>query len=53
MNVLLIGEYSGFALNLKEGLRACGANVVHIHEGDDWKSIDQTMISNLFLLIIV
>lgn len=42
MNILLIGEYSSFALNLKEGLRACGANVVHIHEGDGWKGVDQT-----------
>jgi hypothetical protein len=39
MNILIIGEFSAFAKNLKEGLEYYGHNVVHFHDGDSWKRI--------------
>lgn len=40
MNILIIGEYSGFAKNLKTGLEHFGHHIVIFQEGDGWKNID-------------
>ncbi|MDR0890976.1 MAG: hypothetical protein LBM05_02510 [Endomicrobium sp.] len=57
LNILIIGEYSGFAQNLKIGLQKLGCKVVHFHYGDGWKKIktiddsDEIIfpISNIYL----
>jgi len=40
MNILIVGEYSGFAKNLKLGFESLGHHVVVFQEGDGWKKID-------------
>ena len=40
MKILIIGEYSGFAKNLKIGFESLGHDVIIFHEGDGWKKID-------------
>lgn len=39
MNVLIIGEFSGFAYNLKKGFEILGHHVVVVQNGDGFKSI--------------
>ena len=39
MNILLLGEFSGFHKNLKEGLIKSGHTVCLISSGDGWKKI--------------
>lgn len=39
MKVLLVGEFSGFYLNLKQGLQELGAEVTLAANGDGWKQI--------------
>lgn len=39
MKVLLMGEYSGFYLNLKQGLQELGVDVTLAANGDGWKQI--------------
>ena len=39
MNILIIGEFSGFAKHLKNGFFQLGHNVTIIHNGDSWKKI--------------
>ena len=39
MKVLLLGEYSGFYLNLKQGLQELGVEVKLVANGDGWKQI--------------
>lgn len=39
MNVLLLGEFSGFYNNLKEGLLELGHEVTILSTGDSWKKI--------------
>ena len=39
MNILIIGEFSGFAKHLKNGFQQLGHNVVNVHTGDSWKKI--------------
>ena len=40
MKVLLIGEFSGFHVNLKQGLQKLGVDCVLAANGDGWKKID-------------
>ena len=40
MRVLLIGEYSGFFLNLKKGLEKLGVDCTLAANGDGWKAIE-------------
>ena len=40
MKVLLLGEFSGFYTNLKDGLRELGATVTLAANGDGWKKIE-------------
>lgn len=40
MKILIIGEYSGFAKNLKLGFESLGHHVVVFQDGDGWKKID-------------
>ena len=40
MKVLLIGEFSGFHVNLKKGLEAIGVSCTLAANGDSWKKID-------------
>ena len=37
MKILLMGEFSGFYLNLKQGLQELGAEVTLAANGDGWK----------------
>ncbi len=39
MNILLLGEYSGFFKNLKSGFESLGHNVLWVAGGDGWKAI--------------
>lgn len=39
MKILLVGEFSGFHLNLKKGLEKLGHNVTLLSSGDGWKKI--------------
>lgn len=39
MNVLIIGEFSGFAYNLKKGFESLGHHVVVVQNGDGFKNI--------------
>lgn len=39
MKVLLVGEFSGFYLNLKQGLQELGIDVTLAANGDGWKQI--------------
>lgn len=39
MNVLIIGEYSGFAYNLKKGFEKLGHHVIVVQNGDGFKNI--------------
>lgn len=39
MKVLLVGEFSGFYLNLKQGLQELGVEVTLAANGDGWKQI--------------
>lgn len=39
MKVLLVGEFSGFYLNLKQGLQELGVDVTLAANGDGWKGI--------------
>lgn len=39
MKILLLGEFSGFYLNLKQGLQELGAEVTLAANGDGWKQI--------------
>lgn len=39
MNILIIGEFSGFAKHLKNGFVSLGHNVVVVHNGDGFKKI--------------
>ncbi len=39
MKILLVGEFSGFYLNLKQGLEELGADVTLAANGDGWKQI--------------
>ncbi len=39
MKILLLGEYSGFHINLAEGLRELGQDVTLRANGDGWKNI--------------
>ncbi len=39
MNILIIGEFSGFAKHLKNGFLQLGHNVTIVHSGDSWKRI--------------
>ena len=39
MKVLLVGEFSGFYLNLKQGLQELGVDVTLAANGDGWKQI--------------
>lgn len=39
MRVLLVGEFSGFYLNLKQGLQELGVDVTLAANGDGWKQI--------------
>ncbi|MBF7097818.1 glycosyltransferase family protein [Alkalibacter mobilis] len=39
MRILLLGEFSGFYKNLKEGLQELGHEVDAVSSGDGWKSI--------------
>lgn len=41
MNILLLGEYSGFYKDLKSGFLKLGHNVLHASGGDGWKNIDR------------
>jgi hypothetical protein len=41
VNVLLLGEYSGFYQHLKRGLEEIGCRVTTASSGDSWKSIDR------------
>lgn len=40
MNILLLGEYSGFYKDLKAGFIQLGHNVLHASSGDGWKNIE-------------
>lgn len=40
MNILIIGEFSGFARNLKEGFIKLGHQVLIVQSGDGWKKLD-------------
>ena len=40
MRILLLGEYSGFFSNLKNGLRANGVECYLASSGDGWKKIE-------------
>ncbi len=40
MRVLLVGEFSGFHINLKRGLKAIGVDCTLAANGDAWKKID-------------
>lgn len=40
IKVLLVGEYSGFHINLKKGLKALGVDCYLAANGDVWKKID-------------
>jgi glycosyltransferase involved in cell wall biosynthesis len=66
MKILLLGEFSGFFDNLKDGLISLGHDVITINSGDGWKKIGSRqkiklfsnskfkyirLIENLFLLI--
>lgn len=42
MKILIIGEYSGFAKNLKIGFELLNHEVVVVHEGDSFKKISIT-----------
>lgn len=39
MNILIVGEFSSFAKNLKAGFKALGHNVLIVYTGDGFKSI--------------
>lgn len=39
MNILIIGEFSGFAKHLKAGFRLLGHNVTVVQSGDGWKKL--------------
>lgn len=39
MNILIVGEFSSFAKNLKSGFNALGHNVLIVHTGDGFKAI--------------
>ena len=39
LSILLVGEFSGFYVNLKEGLKALGHNVLLLANQDGWKKI--------------
>lgn len=39
MNVLIIGEFSGFAYNLKKGFESLGHHVIVVQNGDGYKKI--------------
>ncbi len=41
MNILLLGEYSGFYKDLKAGFLQLGHNVLHASGGDGWKSVER------------
>ena len=41
MNILLLGEYSGFYKDLKAGFVQLGHNVLHASGGDGWKNIER------------
>jgi len=45
MKILLLGEFSGFFKNLKEGFKDLGHEVVLIAGGDGWKKIDGADVS--------
>jgi len=45
MNILLLGEYSGFFKNLKLGFQELGHDVTLISQSDGWKKIDGVDIS--------
>jgi glycosyltransferase involved in cell wall biosynthesis len=45
MKILLLGEFSGFFKNLKDGFRELGHDVTLIAAGDVWKKIDGADIS--------
>ena len=40
MDIVLIGEFSGLHLNLKEGLQQLGINVLLVANGDGWKNFE-------------
>jgi glycosyltransferase involved in cell wall biosynthesis len=42
MNILIIGEFSGFAKHLKRGFELLGHRVVIAHTGDGWKGFEPT-----------
>lgn len=42
MNILIIGEFSGFAKHLKYGFEKLGHNVVIVLNGDGWKGFTPT-----------
>lgn len=48
MKVLLVGEYSGFYLNLKQGLQELGVDVTLAANGDGWKQIPGADMSLYF-----
>ncbi len=45
MKILLLGEFSGFFKNLKEGFKELGHDVTLIAGGDGWKKIDGADVS--------
>lgn len=58
MKILLLGEFSGFHLNLKKGLEKLGHEVTLVASGDGWKTIASdfpilsTQETNIFNKII-
>ena len=48
MNILIIGEFSGFAKHLKRGFELLGHRVVIAHTGDGWKGFKPTGQDVLF-----
>ena len=42
MNILIIGEFSGFAKHLKSGFESLGHHVVIVMSGDSWKEFKPT-----------
>lgn len=48
MKILLIGEYSGFSLNLKQGFIKLGHECTIVHEGDSWKKFKSDKNSYCF-----
>ena len=39
MNILIVGEFSGFARHLKNGFMALGHDVTIVQGGDGWKKL--------------